>query len=71
VWNIETRRPYFDWEKDQWRCFMTCLECITFPRHVVDAMALAFSSNVIFSMGSFRREIEDPPTMSNKVPKFI
>ncbi|KAK3220320.1 hypothetical protein Dsin_014290 [Dipteronia sinensis] len=28
VWKIDTRRAVFDWEQDQWRCFMAVLECI-------------------------------------------
>ncbi|KAK3229124.1 hypothetical protein Dsin_001005 [Dipteronia sinensis] len=38
-WNIVTRRPCFDWEKDQWRCFLLFLGCIPIRRHIRDTVA--------------------------------
>ncbi|KAK3199587.1 hypothetical protein Dsin_023002, partial [Dipteronia sinensis] len=71
VWNIVTRRPLFDWEKDQWRVFSTFLDCIPIRDNVPDALAWSLSSNGLFSVGSFRRELEDSTNGTNLVPKFL
>ena len=28
LWEVQLRRPHFDWEKDQWLMFRACLDCL-------------------------------------------
>ena len=39
VWTISTRRPLFDWEKDQWNLFLTFLDCLLMSDLASDAIA--------------------------------
>ncbi|KAK3199005.1 hypothetical protein Dsin_022420 [Dipteronia sinensis] len=59
VWKVELRRPPFDWEKGQWKCFMKCLECVTIQNSVKDTIAWGYSSSGSFSIMSFRKVLED------------
>ncbi|KAK2648321.1 hypothetical protein Ddye_015810 [Dipteronia dyeriana] len=58
IWNIAIRRPCFDWEKDQWRCFLSFLDCIKIRRHTKDSIAWSFLSNGIFSVGSCTQQLD-------------
>ncbi|KAK2654785.1 hypothetical protein Ddye_014641 [Dipteronia dyeriana] len=71
VWKIDMRRPSFNWEKDEWRCLLAILECIPFRRNLPDVIAWSLSLNGVFSIGSFRKGMEESPNILASVPKFI
>ena len=60
IWDVRLRRPLFDWEFDQWRCFLLALDSICISKEIPDALAWSFSSNGCFSVGSFRKCLESP-----------
>ncbi|KAK3220709.1 hypothetical protein Dsin_014679 [Dipteronia sinensis] len=70
-WEIILRRPPFEWEKDQWRIFSTFLDSIKIRDCNHDTLAWSFCSNGIFSVGSFRRCMEDDESDLNEEHKFI
>ncbi|KAK3227605.1 hypothetical protein Dsin_007467 [Dipteronia sinensis] len=70
-WNILTRRPPFDWEKDQWHLFTTFLKCITIRRHFSDSIAWSANSKGLFSVGSFRRALENTGVNGMAAPTFL
>ncbi|KAK0608412.1 hypothetical protein LWI29_030312 [Acer saccharum] len=67
IWDVSLRRPLFDWEFDQWRCFLLALDTICIRRDIPDALAWSFSSNGCFSVGSFRRCLESFGGQSSSV----
>ncbi|KAK2635471.1 hypothetical protein Ddye_030263 [Dipteronia dyeriana] len=62
VWDVQTGRFLFDWEKDQWCSFQAILSHISIRKHISDALEYAlewkFNSNGVFSMGSFLKGLE-------------
>ncbi|KAK3205180.1 hypothetical protein Dsin_019226 [Dipteronia sinensis] len=61
-WEVPLRRQVFDWEKDQWRVFMSLLDCMVLRESVTDALAWSFCSDGSFSMRYFHNRLEEPPT---------
>ncbi|KAK2637452.1 hypothetical protein Ddye_032244 [Dipteronia dyeriana] len=59
VWNVSLRRVLFNWEMDQWNCFMMCLESVKLRYEVLDALAWNHVSSGLFTVKSFRRCLED------------
>ncbi|KAK3226915.1 hypothetical protein Dsin_006777 [Dipteronia sinensis] len=59
VWDMSLRRQPFDWEMNQWNCFLKCTECVVIRRSINDTMDWCFTLNGIFSVSSFRCAIED------------
>ena len=59
VWKVMLRRQVFDWERDQWNAFVCRLDQFK-PRILFsDALAWLFSPKGIFSVGSFRKSLEE------------
>ncbi|KAK3219977.1 hypothetical protein Dsin_013947 [Dipteronia sinensis] len=71
AWGIPTRRPPFDWEKNQWQLFTTFLDCIQIRRQFPDTIAWSAKPNGIFSIGSFRRSLEQPDEDVISAPLFF
>ncbi|KAI9194405.1 hypothetical protein LWI28_005663 [Acer negundo] len=71
VWNVKTRKPCFDWEMEQWRCFNTFLNCLPNSRHLEDSMAWSFNSNGCFTVSSFTKKLEDTSSAWDSVPIFL
>ncbi|KAK3211993.1 hypothetical protein Dsin_016699 [Dipteronia sinensis] len=71
VWEVKLRRPLFDWELDQWRCFLSSLECTPIHGNVSDAIAWIYNSNGIFLVRSFRRCLEEEDREAQTVSKLI
>ncbi|KAK3199547.1 hypothetical protein Dsin_022962 [Dipteronia sinensis] len=38
VWDVSLRRPLFDWENEQWRVFLSCLDCINIRNSIPDIL---------------------------------
>ncbi|KAK3231407.1 hypothetical protein Dsin_003288 [Dipteronia sinensis] len=70
-WLIPTRRPPFDWEKDQWNLFLTFLECFPIRRLVSDALAWSFDSKGLFTVGSYRKALDTDQNVGVAVPGFF
>ncbi|KAK3230651.1 hypothetical protein Dsin_002532 [Dipteronia sinensis] len=58
-WEIKLRRLTFDWEKEQWNNLLSFLGGITIRNSVKDSIAWKFSSNGLFSVGSFRMRLDE------------
>ncbi|KAK2635468.1 hypothetical protein Ddye_030260 [Dipteronia dyeriana] len=58
VWDVQTGRFLFDWEKDQWCSFQAILSHISIRKHISDALAWKFNSNGVFYMGSFLKGLK-------------
>ncbi|KAK3190294.1 hypothetical protein Dsin_029855 [Dipteronia sinensis] len=58
VWDVQTRRNLFYWEKDQWRSFQTFLSHIIIHNPTSDALAWKFNSSGVFTVSSFRQGLE-------------
>lgn len=58
VWEINMRRPLFNWNVEQWNCFLLALDSIVIRRNVKDALAWTFCPNGLFSVSSFHRCLE-------------
>ena len=58
IWAVSLRRPLFDWELEQWRCFLLALDSICIRRDISDALTRAFNPNGCFSVGSFKKRLE-------------
>ncbi|KAK3189441.1 hypothetical protein Dsin_029002 [Dipteronia sinensis] len=71
VWKVELRRPLFDWELDQWRCFLLSLENIPIHGNVSDAVAWVHNSNGLFLVRSFQRCLEEEDSVLATVPNLI
>ncbi|KAK3189658.1 hypothetical protein Dsin_029219 [Dipteronia sinensis] len=56
---VALRRPIFDWEKDQWRSFITCLDSIAMRKHLPDEVVWTFCPQGSFLVASFRRQLEN------------
>ncbi|KAK2653362.1 hypothetical protein Ddye_013218 [Dipteronia dyeriana] len=59
VWDIQLRRPLFNWELDQWNYLKMCLESIKLRIGIPDALAWSHCPNGLFSVKSFRKCLED------------
>ncbi|KAK2651885.1 hypothetical protein Ddye_011741 [Dipteronia dyeriana] len=71
VWEVKLRRPLFDWEIEQWKCFMLMLETFTVRPNIDDAVALSFCPNGLFTVSSFRRCLEDNNSVFSPHAAFI
>ncbi|KAK3225851.1 hypothetical protein Dsin_005713 [Dipteronia sinensis] len=54
LWKVALRRPLFYWELEQWRGFVTFLDCITIRTLISDTIRWSFNSNGLFSVGLAR-----------------
>ncbi|KAK3224489.1 hypothetical protein Dsin_011514 [Dipteronia sinensis] len=54
-WEVQLRRPLFDWEIEQWKCFKVCLGCIQIRDMISDTIVWSHCPHGQFSVGSFRR----------------
>ena len=45
-WEVVLRRNLFDWEINQWNCFMGCLMCIKVMDAVEDSISWAISKTI-------------------------
>ncbi|KAK2651364.1 hypothetical protein Ddye_011220 [Dipteronia dyeriana] len=61
-WNVMLRRPLFDWEHDQWKCFRSILNNIVIMRDIKDSIAWLYCPHGRFSVWSFRRCLEGNST---------
>ncbi|KAK0590392.1 hypothetical protein LWI29_026422 [Acer saccharum] len=59
VWDIDFRRPFFDWELEQWKNFQISLDNVVIRKDIPDDIAWRFCPNGAFSVSSFRRELEE------------
>ncbi|KAK3200499.1 hypothetical protein Dsin_023914 [Dipteronia sinensis] len=57
-WEIGLRKPLFDWERDQWKGFLTALECVGVRQSILDTLAWTFNSNGLVSVRSFCAMLE-------------
>ncbi|KAK2635516.1 hypothetical protein Ddye_030308 [Dipteronia dyeriana] len=71
VWSIPTRRPPFDWEKDQWQLFSTFLDCISIRNNIPYAMAWFGTSRGTFLVGSFRKCLENIQEGLEPIPSIF
>ncbi|KAK3228825.1 hypothetical protein Dsin_000706 [Dipteronia sinensis] len=62
VWNVDLRRPLFEWELHQWTCFMSALNCLIIRKHISDTVAWSHSRNGNFSVKSLCTSLEALPT---------
>ncbi|KAK4857111.1 hypothetical protein QYF36_024580 [Acer negundo] len=58
VWKINLRRPLFDWELEQWKCFKLMLDSIQLRFNFPDTLSWSYATNGIFSVSSFRTCLE-------------
>ncbi|KAK2654116.1 hypothetical protein Ddye_013972 [Dipteronia dyeriana] len=65
------KRRLIDWELVLWECFQTLLKCCALRDDVGDDMAWTLNSKGSFSMGSFRRCLEENGTESADISKVI
>lgn len=65
---MKLRRQLFDWEVDQWNCFLAFLHNIVVRRLIHDTIASSFEPNGFFSMKSFSKRLES--SESTKVADF-
>ncbi|KAK3231414.1 hypothetical protein Dsin_003295 [Dipteronia sinensis] len=59
IWEVPLRRPLFDWKKEQWSVFLSCLDNIIIRNFVPDILAWVNMLDGKFSVGSFRKSMED------------
>ncbi|KAK2637742.1 hypothetical protein Ddye_025537 [Dipteronia dyeriana] len=71
VWNIPTRRPLIGWEEDQWQLFLTFLDCFKVHKNRRDSIAWSVNTNGLFSVGTFRRSLEDAFVDEDIIPKLL
>ena len=53
------RRPLFGWEKMQWDVLLAVLECFNMNDLASDSISWVLNPDGRFSVGSFRRSLED------------
>ena len=58
LWDIELRRSFFDWEFEQWNCFLLSLANISVKKNLGDVLAWSYCPNGIFSVSLFKRCLE-------------
>ncbi|KAK2665801.1 hypothetical protein Ddye_004375 [Dipteronia dyeriana] len=58
VWEVILWRTLFDWEKDQWRAFVSLLEGIHVHKSFNDILAWSFEQDGKFKVGYFRKMLE-------------
>ncbi|KAK2654624.1 hypothetical protein Ddye_014480 [Dipteronia dyeriana] len=58
-WEVSMRRELFDWEIDQWNCFLVSLESINIWENFQDAVAWSYNPNGMSSFKSFKRHLEN------------
>ncbi|KAK3213095.1 hypothetical protein Dsin_017801 [Dipteronia sinensis] len=59
VWEVPLRKPLFDWEKEHWRMFLSCLDCINVRNSASDIQVWVNSPDGIFSVRSFQKSLEE------------
>ncbi|KAK2654685.1 hypothetical protein Ddye_014541 [Dipteronia dyeriana] len=50
LWDVKLRRQPFEWERDQWNCFVLSLDNIIIRKRFQDTLAWTHCSNGLFSM---------------------
>ncbi|KAK3199152.1 hypothetical protein Dsin_022567 [Dipteronia sinensis] len=58
VWDVQTRRVLFDWEKNQWHCFQIFLVGISMLNMYYDALAWNLNRNGLYTVSFSRRGVE-------------
>ncbi|KAK3204429.1 hypothetical protein Dsin_018475 [Dipteronia sinensis] len=58
-WEVQLRRPLFGWEQDQWKVFLSILECFRICHTNPDVLAWSYCLDGKFSVSSLRRCLED------------
>ncbi|KAK2656831.1 hypothetical protein Ddye_009883 [Dipteronia dyeriana] len=71
VWNVELRRPVFNWEIEQWNCFQLALDCINIRYNLQGSLTWSFTKNSCFSVSSFRRCLEDKGMIEDQFFNFL
>ncbi|KAK3198954.1 hypothetical protein Dsin_022369 [Dipteronia sinensis] len=71
VWDVQTRRGMFDLEREQWVGFQTFLSGILILNLSSDALAWTLNQNGLFTVSSFRRNIEGISEVSFSIQKVI
>ncbi|KAK3189744.1 hypothetical protein Dsin_029305 [Dipteronia sinensis] len=70
-WKVELRRPLFDWEVNQWRAFISFLECVIIRDLIPDTIAWSFNSDGLFSVGSFCKSLEENIANDNHIFNMV
>ncbi|KAK2639091.1 hypothetical protein Ddye_026886 [Dipteronia dyeriana] len=71
VWDVQTRRSLFDWEREQWFGFQTSPSGIPILNLSSDALVWNLNRNGLFTVSSFRRNLEGIVEASSSIQKVI
>ncbi|KAK3169155.1 hypothetical protein Dsin_000059 [Dipteronia sinensis] len=58
TWKMQLRRQLFDWEREQWKCFLAFLDNIAIRRLIPDTIAGSFDLSGMFTVRSFSKNLE-------------
>ncbi|KAK3229173.1 hypothetical protein Dsin_001054 [Dipteronia sinensis] len=58
TWKVQLRRQLFDWEREQWKCFLSFFNNIAIRRLFLETIEWSFDPNRIFTVRSFNKNLE-------------